>query len=286
MASKKILVPTDFSDAARNASMYAVELAKAMHYEVVLFHVYNTPVVISSDVMSPMMMDTVQLEKDIKVRLKEEATFLELKHNMEIQYESADGMIGDEILEAEGKHEPAFIVIGMREAGALSEYVLGSTSTDLLLRVSTPMLIIPEKTVFKKIERVVFTHAPHLKLKVEICQDVKDLFERFYSTVYILSVLSNEDSAESKRPQVDEQLEKQFENRFHSYHFVENDDVVEGINEFIRQHGIDLVTMLPQKHSFLERLFKEPYTKRLAFHTHIPLLSIKCDKNSDQLKGA
>jgi nucleotide-binding universal stress UspA family protein len=285
MASKKILVPTDFSDAGRNASEYAVELAKAMQYDVVLFHVFNTPVVVSNDVMSPMMVDTVQIEKDIKVRLKEEATFLQLKHNIEVAYESADGMIVDEILEAERAHEPAFIVMGMREAGALSEYILGSTSTDIMLRIHSPLLIVPEKAVFKKIERVVFTHAPHLNLKVEICPDVKDLFERFYSTVYILSVLSNEETAEHKKPQVDEQLEKHFENRFHSYHFVENDDVVDGINEFIEKHQIDLVTMLPQKHNFLERLFKEPYTKRLAFHSHIPLLTLICNKDSDHLKS-
>ncbi|MES1181580.1 MAG: universal stress protein, partial [Flavobacterium sp.] len=42
---KTILVPTDFSDAARNASEYAIEYAKEFGYKLLLCHVYHLPVI-------------------------------------------------------------------------------------------------------------------------------------------------------------------------------------------------------------------------------------------------
>ncbi|MCD6067114.1 MAG: hypothetical protein K0S33_1940 [Bacteroidetes bacterium] len=286
MTARTILVPTDFSDAARNASDYAISLAKAMHYEVLLFHVYNTPVVISSDRMGAILLDVVQIEKDIKLRLKEEVDFLNIKHGIEARYESSDGLVADEIVEAEKKYNPALIVMGMtEEASALSEFVLGSTSTDILNRIHTPLIIVPEKVGFKKIERVAFASDPRLNLNVDISSFVKDMFEKFYSTVYILSVVTDPEAAEQTPKTTDEHLEKHFENRFHSYHFIEHEDVVEGINEFIDLHKIDMVTMMPQKHNFFSKIFREPNTKRLAFHSHVPLLSL-ANTELNKLKSA
>jgi nucleotide-binding universal stress UspA family protein len=44
---KTILVPTDFSEAAKNAAEYAINLAKVLNTKVTLFHVYHVPLPIS-----------------------------------------------------------------------------------------------------------------------------------------------------------------------------------------------------------------------------------------------
>ena len=42
---KKIVVPTDFSDVAQNALIYALELAKAFGAELLLVHTYELPII-------------------------------------------------------------------------------------------------------------------------------------------------------------------------------------------------------------------------------------------------
>jgi len=53
-----------------------------------------------------------------------------------------------------------------------------------------------------------------------------------------------------------------------------DDDVVVGINRFVDKHGVDLLVMIPRKHSMLSSLFHESNTQRMAFHTHVPLLAL------------
>ena len=270
--SNIILVPTDFSDAARNATDYAVSLAKEINYEVLLFHVYNTPVMDYPDVNTVMVIDIVEFEKQAKKRVKDEAEFLEKKTGLKINYEAVNGFIADEIVMCEQRHQPAFIVMGMKEVGPLSEMLLGSTATDILLKVNAPLFIIPEKALFRKPQRVVFGNDPKLTADIEIHSSAQDLFSHFYSTLYILTVLKEPGTIDKSAVQT--KLEKHFTSRFHTYHFLENEDVIEAINDFVDVNAIDLVVMMPYKHSFFERLFNKPHTKRLAFHSHIPMLSM------------
>ena len=56
------------------------------------------------------------------------------------------------------------------------------------------------------------------------------------------------------------------------YHFTENESFTAGINLFADNNQIDLVITMPKKHGFFDTLFKKSHTKRLAFHSHLPLV--------------
>src|SRR5688572_30097374 len=99
------LVPTDFSDSARNATDYAMELARHMNYDVLLLHVYNTPVVESPGMVGVLPIDLMQIEKDVEKRMKAEVKFLRKRSKVQIRYECVNGFVEDEILVAEEKHK-------------------------------------------------------------------------------------------------------------------------------------------------------------------------------------
>ena len=46
------------------------------------------------------------------------------------------------------------------------------------------------------------------------------------------------------------------------------------ISTFSEGHNIDAIITVPRKHSFLESLFKSSHTKKLAYHSHVPILAI------------
>ena len=48
--------------------------------------------------------------------------------------------------------------------------------------------------------------------------------------------------------------------------------VWEGLQQFIHKNHVDMMAILPHKHSFLERLFQSSLTRRAALEIEIPLL--------------
>lgn len=45
--------------------------------------------------------------------------------------------------------------------------------------------------------------------------------------------------------------------------------------DFAEDEDVDLVITIPKKFGFFESLFKRSVTKKLAYHTEIPLLILK-----------
>jgi hypothetical protein len=63
-------------------------------------------------------------------------------------------------------------------------------------------------------------------------------------------------------------------NIHHSFYDIKNEDVINGINDFVEEQKMDMVVMIPQTHSGFKNLFTEPHTKRMAFHIKTPLLAL------------
>ena len=53
------------------------------------------------------------------------------------------------------------------------------------------------------------------------------------------------------------------------------------LDDFAIGNNIDLMAVIPHKHSFLERLIIESTTNKLIFHTHVPLLVMPQKKNGE-----
>jgi nucleotide-binding universal stress UspA family protein len=51
-------------------------------------------------------------------------------------------------------------------------------------------------------------------------------------------------------------------------------DFVESINIFAQDVGADLIITVPRRHSFLGGLFRTSHTQKLAYHSHIPVLTV------------
>nr|MDQ6889138.1 universal stress protein [Bacteroidota bacterium] len=58
------------------------------------------------------------------------------------------------------------------------------------------------------------------------------------------------------------------------FSFLRAFDFLEGINRFVEAKEIDAIITMPRKHSFLSQLFKTSHTKKLAYHSHVPIIAI------------
>jgi K+-sensing histidine kinase KdpD len=62
-------------------------------------------------------------------------------------------------------------------------------------------------------------------------------------------------------------------------HFIELEkgDVVQSINQYVEEKEVDLLVMAKHNRNFFDRLFHKSLSKKMAFHTKIPLLVLVKD---------
>jgi len=271
---KKILAPTDFSDNAGNAINYAAQIAKLSKAELILFHAYQVPA-IPSDV--PFVMPIDEIEKDalnglMKIKKKILAKYGE---ELKITCETKFGLPVDEINTIVKEKKIDLVVMGVRGAGFLSEKLIGSLTTSLIRKGKCPVLAINEKVKFRSIKKIVLAYDYQKIAYKTILEPLKDFVKLFKSHVYLLNVMPELEIASPTRKKVaGNQIEHALEEFSHSFKFLENNDIVDGINEFVDENNIDMIVMIPRKHSLLESVFQGSNTKRMAFHSHIPLLAL------------
>ena len=58
------------------------------------------------------------------------------------------------------------------------------------------------------------------------------------------------------------------------YTVVADTDVNHAIETFVDQNNIDMLIMIPRKHSFFEGLFHRSHTKAITHVSHIPVLAL------------
>ncbi|MEJ7682492.1 MAG: universal stress protein [Segetibacter sp.] len=56
------------------------------------------------------------------------------------------------------------------------------------------------------------------------------------------------------------------------YEFPLNDNIAKAMNNFVREHAVDMVAVIPHEHDLIEKMFTRSVTKDIVFHTHVPLL--------------
>ncbi len=269
---KTILVPTDFSVASRNATIYAVEFAKATHCKIILYHAFYIPVAIVGEMPIMLAEDADIFRVESLNHLKNEAAELGKNSSVEIECITTEGFVVDEVMNLEKIKKPDYILMGMKVSGSFNERVLGSVATDIIRKTKTPVIIVPEKAKYTTIEKMAFACDYKMGTNTQILKPIKDFVKMFNSQLYVLTILKEGESLESDKILTGITVDNYFADVKHVYHFPEDNDFMHGINEYISKNNINMVSILPHKHTLLEKILGESYTKKLAFHTMVPML--------------
>ena len=57
------------------------------------------------------------------------------------------------------------------------------------------------------------------------------------------------------------------------FYFIGTYDLVETVQTFVADKGIDMLITVPRNHSFFGNLFKTSNTKKLVYETTVPILA-------------
>lgn len=271
---KKILIPTDFSDASKSAIQYAAKLALVSNAELIIFHAFHFPIVNTYNA------EILALPLD-DVRESCEINLLELKNNLLSEYPSLKletvcnlGFAKDEINEYLISKKIDLLIMGMKEADFLTEKILGSTTTSLIENKHCPVLIVREHSEFKMIQKIALAYDEAMEMNPRVEERLNMIVSIFKPHICFLRV-----TAENGKINVPDTIESinyhaALTNTSYSFHIEKNDDVTEGIKNFVAENQVDLVVMMPREHTFFQRLFHQSKTRSMAFHGNQVLMTI------------
>lgn len=270
-----ILFPTDFSDAATRAFIYALKLADHLEANIVTLHVFQKPD-ISGLPHLPHSLDEFYNSIDLyefenykdavpvldKIQDEQNLNRLSVTHTL---YE---GETIATILERAKAENADLIVMGTTGARGLKEIFLGSVAGEVLENAPCPVLAVPEQAIFDgQIDNVAFTTTFRQEDKKGLYR-LLELFETFQPQVHCVNV----DLAHTE----------EYHHRMDSFatdlpvttHVLDGTDFQTVLTSFLDEKEIDVLAMVTHQRSFLEELFHYSKTKALSYHSRTPILSL------------
>jgi nucleotide-binding universal stress UspA family protein len=268
---KKILVPIDFTPASRNASEYAVSLARKLEAEVQLLHVYTEPMPVGN-VPDPVFVAT-SLREENRLRVGQEMDWLKQQYGTEVSGSSLAGYRGDTIKDTAKEAAAELIVMGAKPAH--KNKILGSTTLKMIRKSPKPVLIIPEEARFRPLKNIVLAIDFGEMVGSTVLDPLFQLADAFDSSVRVLHV--EKKGGDMSATETAEKLHwaRVLSRLTYTYDRVEYDDVDEGILSFVNGHPTDLLVMIAHHHSIFERLSNPIHTRTISFEIQLPLLVLK-----------
>ncbi len=265
-----ILMATDYSPAARHAAIYAAHLAKHLNMELQLFHAYVIPF---SYTDSPVPL----LNVEEVVEISKQSMNAEIQHLQKLVPEiklSGDVMPGDIIdciEERIADNKPALVAMGTSGAGGDS-FLWGSMAVKALRNLTVPVLAIPMEAQWEEINHICFA------------ADYKNIGEHFPYTVvnsWVQKLGAKLSVVHVDKPGENVATEAIFHDTIAlsspDYHTIINENIGDGINDYLERNPADWLMVIPKKYGFFENLFHKSRTEILAKASKIPILALHQD---------
>jgi nucleotide-binding universal stress UspA family protein len=271
---KKIIVTTDFSETSRNAAHFAARMASDIpHCTLILYHVYDS--LYSSSEGTEVHSDTASRKRISESALNNLKNELEQTVSIPIICLAEEGKLIANLEKLFHHQSMDLIVMGITGATRLEQILIGSNTLQVIQENICPVMIIPPDAVYHKIQTIVFTSDFKDVESTTPILELRKILDIFKPTLYVVNV-DHEHYVELTEDYKTERakMDKMLEGYNPEYAFIRMYDFTESINLFAEDRKADLIITVPRKHGFISNLFKTNHTKKLAYHSHLPVLAI------------
>ena len=275
---KRILLPTDFSDNAYNAVRYALNLFKEQECTFYLLHTY-TPAIYQADYIlhSPGQIGLGDIYQESSItqldalKTKIEREFNNPKHTFLIH--SAFNLLVDELLETVTNENADMIIMGTQGATGAKEIIIGSHTVHVIKKATCPIIAVPSNFDYETPKEILFPTDYEIDYSEAQLHQLLDIAKNHISRIAVMHVSTGYELTEVQQRNK-AKLDKMLIKIAHLFHELPDQTDIDGINSFQMEKRMNLLVMIQNKHTFLERLFIEPVIKKLGFHVNIPFMVI------------
>ncbi len=263
-----ILCPTDFSPTADKALHYATALASKAKARIILLHITPFLVADPDTFFTP---DSVYSVDESKSKLQQ----LTQKVSGQVPCEAVHkvGDATDSIVDFAKNSQADLVVMGTKGAGGTPDALVGSTVAGVLTKTERPVLVIPANADITPIPKIVYA-ADLQDLKRSAIDPLLAMARLLGSEIMVLNVAPSSKALPEEKAGEALKLEDLMGDVPSSTHVIVHDDIAEGIEKFIQDQGAGMLAIVARKHGFFQSMFHDSITRRMALHTHIPLLAL------------
>lgn len=258
----KILVPTDFSDNAKNAFEFAKKIARLNHGNLtLLFAYYNV-----YDFAAQSSTILVQIEEIARQAMEE------LNGDQDTDYivdhKIVQSSIATAVTSTAYREDYDLIIMGTQGAGGIRNALIGSNTAHVIKDTTVPVLVVPFQSSYERIKEIVVSvewdqaEEKFFDLLIQITQQ----WNLPYRTLHIKTNETNK----SNKAVLKDFLKKIHPDMKHTT--VISEDIYEGINQYLQESNDCLLVMFSKQKTFFEHLLAKGNIEKLAYHTHVPLL--------------
>lgn len=256
----RVIIPVDFSETSLNAARYTAKmLAGKEDALAILYNNYENE-------------DDLDICINYQESLKKEFIKAGVK-NVECEREMGGDLI-ENISRLAHTIRASLIVMGITGKSAVRAAMFGSNTLKLIDKNLYPVMIVPPDAVYRGISNVAFASDFKNVENTTPSVLIGSVLEMFNPKLHIVHV--NKDIYVSLPVELQEEKKKMqgmFSNFNIDFYFITMNDFFEALDNFIKDYNIDMVITVPKHQSNASSIFKSTHTKRLAYHSHIPILA-------------
>ncbi len=257
---KDFIIPVDFSETSLNAVRYAADmLGGKKDSHVILYNMFKHE---DDSATAGSYLES------LKAELQQKGV-----DNVELVKELGSDLI-DNLGRLAYQKAAEMIIMGITEKEEWRQLLLGSNTVRMAEQSVCPVMIVPQHARFNGINNIALTSDFKNVDDTTPVLAINTILELFNSSLHIVNVdnehyvsLTDEYLAERAKMQM---LFSQFNPEFY---FIGINDFYEAIEEFVKSKNIDMIIVMPKNHRFINSIFSTSHTKKLAFHSSVPILA-------------
>ena len=272
---RRILFPTDFSDNSWSAIVYALKLFKD---EFCTFYFLNSAALHASTMSNFSNKLLKKMEEDAMnelIALKElaETSDANANHTFQIILSSKD--LKSAVKKAVKEWNIDLVIMGTKGASGSKKIFFGSQTIHVLKSLKhCPILIIPEEYDFIEPTQIAFPTDYNRFYDIKELKPLLQLALLHNSKIRIVH-LNYEEELNDIQDYNLTVLKSYLNDYEYTLHWMPKyAKKATEINDFIEELGINILAMIKYKHSFIEKIIKEPVIEKIGFHPIVPFLVI------------
>lgn len=262
----QILCPTDFSEASKDASKWAIGLANKMDATLHFVTTHHIPRMVGR-LSSYEDKVVTYLEEDLRAFFNGVRDLVQT--DQKPVFRVLEGNTVSSICDYAADHNIQLIVMGTKGNSSITKMMLGSVTRDVFAKSKVPVLAIPESYLFDQHDKniVLALDAKGIEnLKsIQLLADLKSFADFTLNVIHVSEKGEKVDLVPNTKllaSMIDQLVD------------VTGEDVIYEIKNYASEKKAAMIAMAHKKHSFFHRFFLESFTEETLFSADTAVLML------------
>ena len=273
---KTIIVATDFSETALNASFYAADMALAVNADLILFHVLSIPMPVS-EIPVPVDIDRQQQDAEQNINDLRKKLAWRVNNKVEITTAITAGTFYNELKQLCDEFHPYAVVMGSQGTTALERALFGGHAVYTMKYLPWPVITVPKNAGYFRANTIGLACDFKNVTGTIPAQQLKSLVKDLNAELHILNTGKQKDYD----PDIvfESALVQELLNEVNpKYDLLTGDDTDKAILDFAEKNKLDLLIVLPKRHGVIDRMLHHSHTRHFVLYSGLPVMALHSEE--------